>query len=135
MTEYRYLVLGTSSGVPSFCPIAQLAEHATVNRGVPGSIPGGAAYVIVLTRRNETGDYMLEILKKHIETASDGCSVQSWIDTLDVAEQKAFEDIYEHSQNINVASLYKEISVTDPLPFKLTAFRSHLRSYCTCPKN
>jgi len=91
--------------------------------------------VIVLTRRDETGDYMLEILKKHIETASDGCSVQDWIDTLEPAEQKAFEDISENSKNINVTSLYKEIAATDPLPFKITAFRSHLRSYCTCPKN
>ena len=91
--------------------------------------------MIVLIRRDETGDYVLEILKKHIETASDGCSVQDWISTLDVAEQKAFDDICEHSENINVTSLYKEISATDPLPFKITAFRSHLRSYCTCPKN
>lgn len=135
MTEYRYLVLGAPSGVPSFCPIAQLAEHATVNRGVPGSIPGGAACVIVLSRRDETGDSVLDVLKKHIQTASDKCSVSDWVSTLAVEEQKAFDDIKTQSENINVSSLYKDLNTTDTLPFKLTAFRSHLRGYCTCPKN
>jgi hypothetical protein len=78
---------------------------------------------------------VLDILKKHINTATEGCSVSAWIDTLEDAEKKAFDDIREHSENINVSGLYKELSVTDTLPFRITAFRSHLRSYCTCPKN
>jgi len=116
VTEYRYLVLGTSSGVPSFCP-------------------DKAAYVIVLMRRDETGDYMLEVLKKHIVTASDKCSVSDWLITLDIEEQAAFNDIKDNSKNINLSSLYTELNLTEQLPFKLTAFRSHLRGYCTCPKN
>lgn len=91
--------------------------------------------MIVLSRRDETGDYVLDILNKHIATASDGCSVSAWIDTLENEEKKAFDNIRENSTNINVSSLYSELSTTDKLPFKLTAFRSHLRSYCTCPKN
>ena len=78
---------------------------------------------------------MLDILNKHISTATEGCSVSAWIETLEDEEKQAFTNIREHSDNINVSSLYKDLSLTDDLPFKLTAFRSHLRSYCTCPKN
>lgn len=78
---------------------------------------------------------MLDILKKHMDAATEGCSVSAWIDNLEDAEKQAFNEIREHSENINVSSLYNELSKTDKLPFKLTAFRSHLRSYCTCPKN
>jgi hypothetical protein len=91
--------------------------------------------VLVLSRRDETGDYVLDILNKHISTATEGCSVSAWIETLEDEEKHAFTNIREHSDNINVSSLYKDLSLTDDLPFKLTAFRSHLRSYCTCPKN
>ena len=78
---------------------------------------------------------MLDVLKKHIQTASDKCSVSDWVATLATEEQKAFDDIRNQSKNINVSGLYKELGVTEELPFKLTAFRSHLRGYCTCPKN
>jgi hypothetical protein len=78
---------------------------------------------------------VLDILNKHINTATEGCSVSAWIDTLEDAEKQAFNNIREHSENINVSSLYNDLNDTDKLPFKLTAFRSHLRSYCTCPKN
>lgn len=91
--------------------------------------------MIVLTRRDETGDHVLDILNKHINTATEGCSVSAWIDLLHDEEKKAFENIREHSENINVSSLYNELKTTEALPFKITAFRSHLRSYCTCPKN
>ena len=91
--------------------------------------------MIVLSRRDETGDYVLDVLKKHIQTASDKCSVSDWLSMLDIEEQKAFDDIQERSENINITGLYKELNLTEVLPFKLTAFRSHLRGYCTCPKN
>ena len=91
--------------------------------------------MIVLSRRDKTGDYVLDILNKHIETAIEGCSVSVWIDKLSAEEKKAFEDIQKNSENINVSGLYNDLNSTDKLPFKLTAFRSHLRSYCTCPKN
>ena len=91
--------------------------------------------MIVLSCRDETGELVLDVLKKHIQTASDKCSVSDWVSTLPTEEQKAFNDIQECSENINVSSLYKEIGLTEDLPFKLTAFRSHLRGYCTCPKN
>lgn len=97
--------------------------------------PANILFMLVLSRRDETGDYVLDILNKHINTATEGCSVSAWIDNLEDAEKKAFDDIRENSTNINVSSLYSELSNTDKLPFKLTAFRSHLRSYCTCPKN
>ena len=91
--------------------------------------------MIVLSRRDETGDYVLDVLKKHIETASDKCSVSDWVSKLPTEEQKAFDDIQGCSENINITGLYKDLNSTEQLPFKLTAFRSHLRGYCTCPKN
>jgi hypothetical protein len=78
---------------------------------------------------------VLDVLKKHIQTASDKCSVSDWLSMLATDEQKAFDEIRECSENINVSALYKDLYLTEVLPFKLTAFRSHLRGYCTCPKN
>ena len=97
--------------------------------------PANILFMLVLIRRDETGDYMLDVLKKHIVTASDKCSVSDWILTLNTEEQSAFDDIQDNSENINVSGLYKDLNSTENLPFKLTAFRSHLRGYCTCPKN
>lgn len=79
---------------------------------------------------------MLDILTKHLEEkAAASCVVSVWIALLDPKEQDAFAKLKENNKNIICASLYKELHADDPLPFGLTAFRSHLRGYCTCPKN
>ena len=81
------------------------------------------------------GVYVLDILSKHLEGPSKKCNAALWINTLSEEEQKALELIKENSKNIKLAVLFKELSAGGYLPLGLTAFRSHLRGYCTCQKN
>lgn len=77
---------------------------------------------------------MLEVLTKHIKGETDPrvCVVSRWISKLSQEEQDAFLEVQNHSQQIQVALLFKELNNETKLPFKLTAFRSHIRGYCTC---
>lgn len=75
---------------------------------------------------------MLEVLTKHLENSNDGCVVANWIASLEQDEQKAFALLKEKSTTIKVSQLFTDLNKQIPLPFKLTAFRSHLRGYCTC---
>lgn len=75
---------------------------------------------------------MLDILNKHLNTDSKGCSVHQWMLSLPVEEQEAFALVKENNAKISLASLFADLNKEDELPFKLTAFRSHLRGYCTC---
>jgi hypothetical protein len=76
---------------------------------------------------------MLEVLSKHLEgNANTGCIVAKWISALGKDEQKLFQQIKENSSTVSIANLYKDLMLDTGLPFKLTAFRSHLRGYCTC---
>ena len=84
--------------------------------------------------RNE-GAYVLDILSKHLEGPSKKCNAALWINTLPEEEQKALELIKENSKNIKLAVLFKELSEGGYLPLGLTAFRSHLRGYCTCQQS
>lgn len=77
---------------------------------------------------------MLEVLEKHLHAAPKGCVVSSWISTLKDEEQKAFAKIQESKDTINLAVLFSDLTKQTKLPFKLTAFRSHIRGYCTCQK-
>lgn len=77
---------------------------------------------------------MLEVLEKHLSGEAHSCVVSRWIDTLKDEEKKAFIKVKENSQNIHIASLFADLNKQTSLPFKLTAFRSHLRGYCTCQK-
>ena len=54
---------------------------------------------------------------------------------LEDAEKEAFAKLKENNKNVVLASLYKELHNAESMPFGLTAFRSHLRGYCTCLKN
>ena len=79
---------------------------------------------------------MLNILAKHLEEkASINCVVSVWIESLEDAEKEAFAKLKENNKHVVLASLYKELHTADAMPFGLTAFRSHLRGYCTCLKN
>ena len=78
---------------------------------------------------------MLDILSKHLKGPSNKCNAALWIETLSDDEQKTFELIKENNKNIKLAVLFKELSAGGYLPLGLTAFRSHLRGYCICPKN
>jgi hypothetical protein len=77
---------------------------------------------------------LVDVLTKHLSSARQGCVVNGWLSGLTKEEREAFEKIKEQSTSINVVILYKDLSENAELPFKLTAFRSHLRGYCTCPK-
>ena len=79
---------------------------------------------------------MLDILTKHLEEkASINCVVSVRIESLEDAEKEAFAKLKENNKNVVLASLYKELNNAESMPFGLTAFRSHLRGYCTCLKN
>jgi len=75
---------------------------------------------------------MLEALIKHLYNETTGCVVAQWIIKLSIEEQEAFASIKEKSARVKIASLYSDLSKETELPFKLTAFRSHMRGYCTC---
>ena len=76
---------------------------------------------------------MLEVLNKHLDgTSLSGCVVAQWISTLGKDEQKLFEQIKANNTAVKVAHLFQDLNKDTELPFKLTAFRSHLRGYCTC---
>jgi hypothetical protein len=75
---------------------------------------------------------MLDILSKHLSTEVFGCVVARWIDALPQEEQEAFAAVKEKSAKIKLAVLFADINKESELPFKLTAFRSHMRDYCTC---
>lgn len=76
---------------------------------------------------------MLEVLNKHLlGSSSHGCVVEQWISTLSKDEQALFKQLKENSSSVKIVQLFKDIQNDTDLPFKLTAFRSHLRGYCTC---
>jgi hypothetical protein len=75
---------------------------------------------------------MLDILSKHLSNEVTGCTVSRWIDSLPQEEQDAFASVKEKSARIKIAVLFSDLTKESELPFKLTAFRSHMRDYCTC---
>jgi len=75
---------------------------------------------------------MLDVLNKHLSDEKAGCTVSTWIDELPQEECEAFYALKLNNAKINIASLYKDLNLEAELPFKLTAFRSHMRGYCTC---
>ena len=78
---------------------------------------------------------MLNILNKHLEDKPSSCVVNTWIKSLKGDEQEAFSLLQKNKEKLQCAILYKDLSFEMDLPFKLTAFRSHMRGYCTCQKN
>ena len=78
---------------------------------------------------------MLNILNKHLEDKPSSCVVNTWIKSLKSEEQEAFTLLQKNKEKLQCAILYKDLSFEIDLPFKLTAFRSHMRGYCTCQKN
>ena len=77
---------------------------------------------------------MLDVLQKHLNGEAHACIVSRWIDGLKEEEKQAFLRVKENSQQVHIAALFADLTKQTQLPFKLTAFRSHLRGYCTCQK-
>jgi hypothetical protein len=78
---------------------------------------------------------MLDILKKHLEETVFQCVVATWINELEDEEQQAFALLKQNQERIVFADLYKELSNNQTMPFKITAFRSHMKGYCSCQKS
>jgi hypothetical protein len=78
---------------------------------------------------------MLDILKKHLEETAFQCVVATWINELENDEQQAFALLKENQDRVVFADLYKDLSAQQDLPFKITAFRGHMKGYCSCQKN
>ena len=78
---------------------------------------------------------MLDILNKHLEDKPSSCVVDTWIKSLKEDEQEAFNLLQKNKEKLQAAILYKDLLSEMDLPFKLTAFRSHMRGYCTCQRN
>jgi len=78
------------------------------------------------------GENMIDILNRHLAGTTAACTTGLWINTLDKKTQDAFTAIKENSKTVVIAKLYAELNNESQLPFKLTAFRSHLRGYCAC---
>jgi hypothetical protein len=76
---------------------------------------------------------LVDILQKHLSNPPliKGCRVASWAASLPEEEQQGLATL--QTKAVNVADLYRDLSVVS-LPFKLTAFRSHMKGYCACPK-
>ena len=77
---------------------------------------------------------MLDILNKHLNPEAATCVVADWATTLSNDEQAAFKKLCDNGKSVNASNLFTDMSAQTVLPFKLTAFRSHLRGYCTCQK-
>ena len=75
---------------------------------------------------------MIEVLEQYLTQSKEACIVSKGVDGLNDKEQEAIEKLRENNANVNVGKLFKDLSVNTKLPFRLTAFRSHMRSYCTC---
>ena len=77
-----------------------------------------------------------ELIAEQIEIKKFNCLVAKWITTLDKEDKDAFvqlkEALLKDSKHINVASLFQSLSTKTSVPFRLTAFRSHMQGYCTC---
>jgi hypothetical protein len=76
---------------------------------------------------------LVDILQKHLSKPPlvKGCIVASWAADLSEEEQQVLSNL--QTKAVIVADLYRDLSVAN-LPFKLTAFRSHMKGYCACPK-
>jgi len=75
---------------------------------------------------------MIEVLEQYLMQPKEGCIVSKWIDSLSDKEQEAIAKLKENNANINIGKLFKDLNTDTKLPFRPTAFRSHMRSYCTC---
>jgi len=77
-----------------------------------------------------------QLIEEQLDTKRFNCSVAKWIETLDEEDKNAFlqlkAELSKNNRYINVASLFQSLSSKTNVPFKLTAFRSHMQGYCTC---
>lgn len=75
---------------------------------------------------------MLETLKKHLDNEHRLCKVGTWIDSMDEEHRALFKELILKKEDISIAPLHNDLLRENQMPYKLTAFRSHIRGYCTC---
>ena len=76
---------------------------------------------------------MLEVLNSHIQELTElkQCVVGKWIEELPEMEKSAFLLLVE--ARANAQKLYGNLLRSGvEMPFKMTAFRMHMKGYCTC---
>lgn len=77
-----------------------------------------------------------ELIAEQLGSARYNCTVARWIETLDEEDKGAFlqlkTELSKNNRYVNIASLFQSLSTKTSVPFKLTAFRSHMQGYCTC---
>jgi hypothetical protein len=61
------------------------------------------------------------------------CVVQDWINGLQPEYKEALDKVRQNQQ-LNAKQLFDDLHEAMDLPYKLTAFRSHMRGYCSCQK-
>lgn len=63
----------------------------------------------------------------------EGCVVGRWVFDQEPELREVFNELRKKT-NLNLKSAYLLITAHTEVPYKSTAFRSHMRGLCTCPK-
>jgi hypothetical protein len=74
---------------------------------------------------------IIDIIEEQLTKPSFGCVVNKWVATLTTEEREGMEKL-QATPHLNITELYNKLKSRIELPFKLTAFKSHMRGYCTC---
>lgn len=75
-----------------------------------------------------------DLLESHLNTPTEGCSVNRWIVTLPDEEQTLLKKLSE-KKGLNLTTFFNALTKESNIPFKLTTFKSHMRGACVCPKD
>jgi hypothetical protein len=62
-----------------------------------------------------------------------GCVVGQWVFAQDSDLQEVFTELRKKA-TLNLKNAYLLITSHTDVPFKMTAFRAHMRGVCACPK-
>jgi hypothetical protein len=76
---------------------------------------------------------LIDVLKQHLEGTKPKCSAGKWVTEQPEDFQNAFKLISQKS-DVNMSTLYRDLSTVDALPFGITTFKSHLKGTCSCPQ-
>jgi hypothetical protein len=75
-----------------------------------------------------------DLLESQLEKPTSGCVVGNWTATLSDEEQTLLKKLAQKT-GLNLTQLFFALSKETEIPFKMTAFKSHMRGACTCPKD
>lgn len=72
-----------------------------------------------------------DALQNLLEKPTDGCVVNRWLELQNETTRELFEKLKE-KRGVNLTELYKKLQAAEPLSFKYTSFRYHMRGECSC---